>query len=96
MNAFFIPKQASRMHMLREQLYRSAKARRPAKPMTPVPATWRLEAAPVELVAGAEDEVVEPEPEPEPDVLEPEPEPELVLEPEPVPVLVAVDWGMCK
>ena len=56
----------------------------------------------MELVAGAEDEVVEPEPEPELDVLEPELEPELVLEPdlvlepEPVPVLVAVDWGLCE
>ena len=47
----------------------------------------------LELVAGAEDEVVEPEPEPELDVLEPEPE--LELEPEPLE-LVAVDWGMCK
>ena len=44
----------------------------------------------MELVAGAEDEVVEPEPEPELDVLEPEPEPELVAEP------VAVDWRVCK
>lgn len=78
------------MYMLREQFYRSAKARRPAKPTMPAPATWRLEAAPVELVAGAEDEVVEPEPEPELDVLEPEPEPELVAEP------VAVDWRVCK
>ena len=39
----------------------------------------------LELVAGAEDEVVEPEPEPELAVLEPEPEP---LE------LVGVDWGV--
>ncbi len=75
-----------------QKFYRRAKAARPAKPTKPAPATWRcVPELALELVAGAEEEVVEPEPEPELDVLEPEPEPELELE------LVGVDCGdMCK